>query len=79
MRNFLGKVLDQLHSTSERDKYRTRLDRAPDGQGTEIYISHRGMEELYTTREPTVDHAGADRVAAARRRTRSSRRSSCAG
>ena len=58
VRNFLGKILDQFHSTSERDKYRTRLDRAPDGQGTEIYISHRGMEELYTTREPTSTTAG---------------------
>jgi outer membrane protein assembly factor BamC len=58
VRSFLGKVLDQFSSTSERDKYRTRLDRAPDGQGTEIYISHRGMEELYTTREPTSTTAG---------------------
>jgi outer membrane protein assembly factor BamC len=58
VRNFLGKILEQFHSTSERDKYRTRLDRAPDGQGTEIYISHRGMEELYTTREPTSTTAG---------------------
>jgi outer membrane protein assembly factor BamC len=52
-RNFLGKILDQLYSTSERDKFRTRLERTPDGKGTEVYISHRGMEELYTTREPT--------------------------
>ena len=58
VRSLLGKVLDQFTSTSERDKYRTRLDRAPDGQGTEIYISHRGMEELYTTREPTSTTAG---------------------
>jgi outer membrane protein assembly factor BamC len=58
VRNFLGKILDQFHSTSERDKYRTRLDRAPDGQGTEVYISHRGMEELYTAREPTSTTAG---------------------
>jgi len=58
VRNLLGRVFDQLRSTSERDKYRTRLDRAPDGQGTEIYISHRGMEELYTTREPTGDTPG---------------------
>lgn len=58
VRSFLGKMLDQFYSTSERDKYRTRLDRAPDGQGTEIYISHRGMEELYTTREPTSTTQG---------------------
>ena len=44
----------QVYSTSERDKFRTRLERAPDGNGTEIYISHRGMEEVYTTRAPAT-------------------------
>ena len=58
VREFLGKILESLYSTSERDKYRTRLDRAPDGQSTEIYISHRGMQELYTTREPTSSTPG---------------------
>ena len=47
IRNALGKVLDSLYSTGERDKFRTRLERRPDG-GTEIYISHRGMEEVIT-------------------------------
>jgi outer membrane protein assembly factor BamC len=58
LREFLGKVLEQVYSTSERDKYRTRLDRTPDGKDTEIYISHRGMEEVYTTREPTSSTPG---------------------
>ena len=58
VREFLGKVLESLYSTSERDKYRTRLDRSPDGQSTEIYISHRGMQEIYTTREPTSSTPG---------------------
>jgi outer membrane protein assembly factor BamC len=44
IRNALGKFLDQAYSTGERDKFRTRLERAPNG-GTEIYISHRGMIE----------------------------------
>ncbi len=47
VREFLGKILDQVYSTSERDKFRTRLERSADGKGTEIYISHRGMEEVY--------------------------------
>jgi outer membrane protein assembly factor BamC len=47
IRSTLGKVLDSLYSTGERDKFRTRLERRPDG-GTEIYISHRGMEEVLT-------------------------------
>ncbi len=46
IRSVLGKVMDGLYSTAERDKFRTRLERA--GQGsTEIYVSHRGMLEVY--------------------------------
>ncbi len=48
LRKTLGKVFDSLYSTSERDKFRTRLERRPDGK-TEIYITHRGMEEVYTS------------------------------
>lgn len=47
IRNTIGKVLDSLYSTSERDKFRTRLERTPDG-GTEVYISHRGAAEVMT-------------------------------
>lgn len=43
IRRTLGRVLDSLYSTSERDKFRTRLERT--AEGTEIYISHRGMVE----------------------------------
>ncbi|MGH8674012.1 MAG: outer membrane protein assembly factor BamC [Burkholderiales bacterium] len=48
IRSVIGKVLDQVYSTPERDKFRTRLERATDG-GSEIYLSHRGMIEVYTT------------------------------
>lgn len=47
IRESIGKVLDGLYSTGERDRFRTRLERSPDG-GTEIYVSHRGMEEVYS-------------------------------
>lgn len=47
VRNTLGKVFDSLYSTGERDKFRTRLERAPNGT-TEIFISHRGAEEVLT-------------------------------
>jgi outer membrane protein assembly factor BamC len=47
IRNALGKLFDSLYSTGERDKFRTRLERRTDG-ATEIYISHRGMEEVIT-------------------------------
>lgn len=44
IRRTIGKVLDGLYSTSERDKFRIRVERAQDG-GSEIYITHRGMQE----------------------------------
>ena len=47
LRNTLGKVFDSLWSTSERDKFRTRVERGTDGS-SEIYISHRGVEEVAT-------------------------------
>ena len=50
IRGFLGKALDSVYSTAERDKYRTRLEKTADG-ATEIYISHRGMYEVYITEE----------------------------
>jgi outer membrane protein assembly factor BamC len=49
IRNTLGKLLDSVYSTSERDKFRTRLERGSQTGMTEIYISHRGMEEVYTS------------------------------
>jgi outer membrane protein assembly factor BamC len=47
IRSTLGKLLENLYSTSERDRFRTRLERTTAG-GTEIYVSHRGMVEVYT-------------------------------
>jgi outer membrane protein assembly factor BamC len=47
LRNTLGKALDSFYSTGERDKFRTRLERGPDGT-TEVYISHRGAQEVLT-------------------------------
>jgi len=59
VRGLLGYVLDQIYSTSERDKFRTRLDRVADGKGTEVFISHRGMQEVYTTmRDPQSNAPG---------------------
>ena len=43
----IGRALDSLYATSERDKFRTRIERGGQPGTTEIYISHRGMEEVY--------------------------------
>jgi outer membrane protein assembly factor BamC len=48
LRKYLGTFLDGLYSSGERDMYRTRVERT--AKGTEIYISHRGMQEVPTTR-----------------------------
>ncbi|WP_029043279.1 MULTISPECIES: outer membrane protein assembly factor BamC [Cupriavidus] len=47
IRNTIGKVFDGLYSTSERDKFRTRLERTQNGN-LEVYISHRGAQEQLT-------------------------------
>ena len=47
LRKTLGAMIDQIYSTAERDKFRTRLERNDEG-GSEIYISHRGMVETDT-------------------------------
>ena len=46
IRRTLGRVLDNLYSTGERDRFRTRIERNTQG-GVEIYISHRGLIENY--------------------------------
>ncbi|MCV2216707.1 outer membrane protein assembly factor BamC [Thauera sp. Sel9] len=47
LRSAIGKVLDGLFSTPERDKFRTRLEQGKDDGTVEIYVSHRGMMEIY--------------------------------
>ena len=47
LRRTLGRVIDSLYSTPQRDKFRTRIERS--AAGTEIHISHSGLMEIYTT------------------------------
>ena len=48
VRRTIGRVLEGMYSTGTRDKYRTRLEKGSEPGTTEIFISHRGMEEVYT-------------------------------
>ena len=50
VRRLLGKAIDSLYSTGELDRYRTRVESNAAG-GTNIFITHRGMEEVLTGRE----------------------------
>jgi outer membrane protein assembly factor BamC len=49
VRSMLGKVLDGLYSTSLRDKFRTRFESGAQADSVEVFISHRGIEEVFTT------------------------------
>ena len=42
----ISKVFENAFSSGERDQYRIRLERAKDGTSTEVYITHRGMEDV---------------------------------
>ena len=47
VRNIVGKVIDQAYSTPERDKFRSRMERGQKAGTTEVYVTHRGMYEMY--------------------------------
>ena len=54
IRETLGKVFENIYSTGERDKFRTRLERNAAG-GTEIFISHRGLVETVVGKNTNGD------------------------
>lgn len=45
IRSTIGRAFDNLYSSSERDRYRSRVERT--ATGSEVYISHRGVSEIY--------------------------------
>lgn len=47
IRASIGKVFDGAYSTGQLDRFRTRIERT--GTGTEVYITHRGMIEVYNS------------------------------
>ena len=46
IRNLLEKISTQLYSAATRDKFRVRLERGIEPGTTELYLSHRGAEEV---------------------------------
>ena len=46
IRNVLGKVIDSAYTAATRDQYRTRLERGVDSGFTEVYVTHRDVEEV---------------------------------
>jgi outer membrane protein assembly factor BamC len=57
IRKSLGAFSDVFFSTYKRDKFRTRIERGTDGT-VEIYVSHRGMEQVPTVKIDNVSPAG---------------------
>jgi outer membrane protein assembly factor BamC len=45
IRNTVGKLIDSAYSTGELDKFTTRVERT--ATGSDIFITHRGMAEVY--------------------------------
>jgi len=54
-RGVMSRWLPGMYSSGERDRFRTRLERGSEPGTTEIYVSHRGLEEVFvsTTTEAT--------------------------
>ncbi|MCU0868795.1 MAG: outer membrane protein assembly factor BamC [Burkholderiales bacterium] len=48
----INRALDRVTSFPERDRFRVRLERAADGKSTEVYLSHRGMAEVFKSNDP---------------------------
>ena len=51
IRNFLKSSFDFIYSTATRDKFRVRLERGTRPHTTELFLTHRGVEQV----EPTGD------------------------
>jgi outer membrane protein assembly factor BamC len=50
VRNLIGKYIDIFYTTYKRDKFRTRIERGIEPGTVEVFISHRGMEQVPTTK-----------------------------
>jgi outer membrane protein assembly factor BamC len=58
LRKYVGKYLDVFYTTYKRDKFRTRIERGIEPGTVEIYVSHRGMEQVPTTKVDNQSPAG---------------------
>ena len=57
LRSTIGKFVDIFASTYKRDKFRTRIERGNEPGTVEIYVSHRGAEQVPTTKIDNVSPA----------------------
>jgi outer membrane protein assembly factor BamC len=53
IQNLVNLVLESVASTGLKDQYRARIERTPTNT-SEIYISHRGLEEVYSSNDKST-------------------------
>lgn len=53
LRKMLGRVFNAVYSSGERDQYLTRLERGKQDNNTEIYITYRSKEEVFSADKST--------------------------
>lgn len=63
LNQMLSKISTRLISTGELDKYRTRIERGTDPETVDIYLTHRGMQEVYRNTGTTTAPSDSDTVA----------------
>lgn len=51
IRSTIGQVLDAFYDSGLRDRFTIRVLRGADGKGSEIYVAHHGLEEVYINRD----------------------------
>ncbi len=51
LRKQLSRIVDIVYDTGERDRFRTRIERGTQTGTVEVFISHRGMMEVPTTKD----------------------------
>lgn len=49
LRGVMNRAMPGMFSTGERDRFRTRIERGTEPGTVEIYVSHRGLEEVFTS------------------------------
>jgi outer membrane protein assembly factor BamC len=54
VRRTVGRVIPNIFSTPRRDKFRTRLEKGAEPGTTEIFVSNRQLEEVYTNNNQDV-------------------------
>lgn len=53
IRRTIGRAIDGVYSTPYRDKYRVRLEKGEQPGTTDVFVTHRGMQEVYTDADQT--------------------------